>query len=75
MAITATGGAVLGHRPLSLEGIGPSLFRNQLGVRFVQSGFQLLRAAGPEDADLPVLSTWGFQVITVLGNMLFVPNR
>jgi hypothetical protein len=63
-AITRTGGQILGIRDLAADGIEPWLFR---GAEFwrnsrVCRGLIPIRPQTPDDDDLPVLSTWGYDV-------------
>lgn len=73
-AITRTGGAILGFRDLAADGIEPWLFR---GAEFWK-GSQVLRGLAPlrsqtlNDDDLPVLSTWGYNVARVIAESRFV---
>jgi hypothetical protein len=73
-AIVHTGGAILGHRPLELDGIEPDLFLSESpgrGCR-LQRGFEILRAATPhEQRELQVFSTWGYMVVQRLAEKYF----
>ena len=73
-AITETGGSVLGHRALDADGIQPWLFRRAHGWQNskVQLGFIPLRPQQPEDCDLPVFSTWGFDFAASIADARFV---
>lgn len=61
VTITDTGGCVLGHRPLELDGIeawtfrGAEFWRNSM----VYCGTRPIRPQTPEDDTLPVASGWG----------------
>jgi hypothetical protein len=73
-AITRTGGEILGFRDLAADGIEPWLFR---GAEFwrnsqVFRGLTPLRAQTPDDDNLPVLSTWGYNVPCVVAEARFV---
>ena len=68
-AITKTGGAVLGNRPLALDRLEPWTF---IDGNSVQKGFTRLRAAARADVGLPALSWWGYTVIQILGNKRFL---
>ena len=66
--ITASGGRILGVRPLEADGIEPWTFR---GARVhvnshVLRGLDPLRPQRPSDEALPILSTWGYRVPVVL---------
>lgn len=67
-SIRATGGAVLGSRPLELDGVEPWPWLTEAHSRqaVVYRGAERLRLALPSDKSLPVMSTWGFNVISVL---------
>jgi len=65
MAITQTGGAVLGNRPLQLDGVEPWVFGHGNDV---QRGFTVLRRRSQADRNLPSLSWWGYDVIQILAN-------
>jgi hypothetical protein len=62
-AVTETGGEILGHRPLELDGIAPWLFRGSDYWRnsSVQEGLIPIRPQTPADDELPVFSTWGYK--------------
>jgi len=64
--ILATGGSILGHRPLASDGIEPALFLSHSagpGIS-LQRGFEFLRpATASEQAELPTFITWGYMVI------------
>ena len=72
--ITETGGCILGHRSLELDGIQPWEFR---GAQFhfnsnVHRGLLPVRAQRPADRCLPVLGTWGYSVPVVLAESRWV---
>lgn len=76
-AITRTGGKVLGFRDLADDGIEPWLFR---GAEFwknsqVTRGLIPIRPQTPDDKDLPVLSTWGYNVPRVIAETRFVSKK
>jgi hypothetical protein len=73
-AITATGAAVLGQRDLESDGIVPALWRSHDagGTVWVYQGARRVRPATSADRELPVVSTWGYSVITVLAEQRFV---
>jgi hypothetical protein len=69
-AIKETGGGILGHRPLELDGLAPWTF---VYGNDVQHGFTRLRAFERSDrAKLPSLSWWGYDVIEIHANRHFV---
>lgn len=67
-AITTTGGDVLGQRDLEADEIVPALWRSHEGggTVWVYEGARRLRAATATDRDLPLMTTWGYSVISVL---------
>jgi hypothetical protein len=65
MAITETGGVVLGNRALELDGVEPWLFGHGNDV---QRGFTVLRRRTLADRQLPTLGWWGYDVIQILAN-------
>jgi hypothetical protein len=72
-AIINSGGEVLGHRPLQLDGLEPATFVNGNSV---QKGFTRLREWCPEDtARFPSLSYWSYDVITTLAHKHFLGRR
>jgi hypothetical protein len=73
-AITETGGCILGHRPLELDGIEPWEFRRFAfhANSSVQIGNEPVRAQRREDTHLPVLTGWGFRVPITLVEMRFL---
>jgi len=75
-AITESGGAILGHRALDDDGIEPWLFRGAHGWQnsSVQLGFFLVRPQQSDDSELPVFSTWGFDVAVNIADARFVKH-
>jgi hypothetical protein len=76
-AITETGGSILGHRPLELDGIEPWEFR---GAAFhvnsnVHRGMRPLRPQERADNSLPVLRTWGYQVPVLIAEARFIDGQ
>ena len=73
-AITESGGEILGHRPLELDGIEPWLFRGAHGWQnsSVQEGLIPIRPQTPEDKRLPVFSTWGYDFALGIAEARFV---
>ncbi|HSI64804.1 MAG TPA: Imm26 family immunity protein [Candidatus Saccharimonadia bacterium] len=64
--ILATGGSILGHRPLTADGIEPGLFLSQSPGKgcMLQRGFEILHpATASEQTELRTLQTWGYMVI------------
>lgn len=74
--ITETGGEVLGHRCLDLDGILPWLFRGAHHWKnsFVQRGLVPVRPQTPADSELPVLSIWGSEFASGVAESRFVTN-
>ena len=73
-AITRTGGEILGYRNLVDDKIEPWLFR---GAEFwknsqVSRGLVPVRPQTPDDNDLPILSSWGYNVPCVVAEAHFV---
>lgn len=73
-AITRTGGEILGFRELAADAITPWLFR---GAEFwknseVYRGLTPVRPQTPKDDDLPILSTWGYDVARIFAETRFV---
>jgi hypothetical protein len=73
-AITEHGGEILGIRQLSLDQIEPFLFRDQVVLQgsHIQLGYQRVRRATSSDISLPVISTWGYNVVRVLAEHHFL---
>src|ERR1700754_3406964 len=70
LAITQTGGAIIGNRALDLDGIEPWVFING---NVIQRGFAELRAFRRGDAGCyPTFSWWGYDVIQIYANKLLV---
>jgi hypothetical protein len=66
LAITQTGGEVLGNRPLELDGIEPWVF---ISGDVIQKGFTGIRVWKLEDNDrYRPLSWWGYDVIQIFAN-------
>jgi hypothetical protein len=75
LTIQKNGQRILGHRDLALEGITGLLeVTHRAGgtVMLYQGATPVRPATREEAATLPVLSTWGFKVISVLAERLFV---
>lgn len=73
-SITLTGGAILGQRDLTSDGIEPWLFR---GADFhvnsnVYLGLAPVRPQTAADQELPILGTWGCNVVRVIAEARFV---
>ena len=73
-AITETGGSICRYGLLDADGIQPWLFRGAHGWQNsnVQLGFIPVRPQQPEDRDLPVFSTWGFDIAASIADARFV---
>jgi hypothetical protein len=73
-AIATTGGAILGIRPLGLDSVAPTLWRSHAagGTVWIYQGATRLRHARPGDESLPIMSTWGYGVISLLAERLLV---
>ncbi len=73
-AITRTGGEILGIRQLAADGIEPWLFRGGSFWRNneVFRGHTPIRLQTLDDNNLPVLSTWGYEVPRVIAEARFV---
>ncbi len=74
LAITRSGGKVLGIRDLKADAIEPWLFR---GAEFsknsvVMKGLAPVRPQNPGDDALPILSTWGYEVPRRIAEARFV---
>ncbi len=77
-ALTENGGAILGNRPLELDGIEPAWFLDSSPGNncMLMKGYEVMRAATLEEqARLPVFSTWGYRVIVGLAEDYFVKGK
>ena len=75
LTIQKNGRLILGHRDLALDGIrGLRQVTHRGGgtVMLYEGATPLRPATGEEAATMPVFSTWGFAVISVLAERLFV---
>lgn len=75
LTIVDTGPAILGERPLELDGIEPDLMLSQGGWpgAWITRGFDWVRPATElEWASLPVHGGWGLQVVRVLAEKYLV---
>ena len=70
-AIGWNGWQILGLRDLRLDGIEPGLVRDAHVATYVQRGFDYLRPAQAEDAQLPVFSAWGPRVMKIAAEQHF----
>ena len=72
-AIRENGGAILGIRPLGLDRLEPDLWLSHPidGVLWVYAGLARIRPAGPDDTGLPVISGWGFKLVSLLAEEAF----
>ena len=69
LAITSTGGVIIGNRPLDLDGIEPHLAYHD---GLITRGFTTVRAWTPEDGQqIPSIDWWGYDVIRQRANRLF----
>jgi hypothetical protein len=75
--IRENGGQVLGRRPLELDGLIPRHWRSHEagGTVWVYEGSTRLRPATAADASLPVMTTWGFKVISVIAEHVLVAGK
>jgi len=77
VTIRENGGSVTGFRSLESDGIGPWEFRG--AASFVNScvyrGLFPIRKQSPEDDVLPVQSTWGYKVISIIAECRFVDGQ
>ena len=76
--IRRTGGVILGCRPLHLDGITGlrEVTHRGGGTVYLYEGATRLRAASREEAaSLPLLSTWGLNVIRLVAEQRFVANN
>ena len=76
-AITRTGGELLGYRDLADDGIEPLLFR---GAEFwknsqVTRGLIPVRPQTLGDNNLPLLSTWGYNVPRIIAEARYVKSK
>jgi hypothetical protein len=76
-AIREHGGRVLGIRPLEADGIVPDrwLSHGGGGTVWVYEGATRLHPATAADADLPIVSMWGYSVISVIAEHVFVDGK
>jgi hypothetical protein len=72
LAITETGGRILGWRSLELDRLAPWTFA--FG-NVVQRGFTPIRPYQRTDRGLPSLSWWGYDVIQIHANRHFVQGQ
>ncbi|GIF46678.1 hypothetical protein DFJ67_1367 [Asanoa ferruginea] len=69
--VTATGGAILGHRPLEDDQLRPFTWVTHRGGGTVHlyEGLSRLRAASDDERDsMPAMATWGHTFIQALAN-------
>ncbi len=71
--IHETGGVILGFRDPACDGITAWMFRGAEHWKnsFVHEGMIAVRPQTPADAELPVLPTWGFNVMFLLAERRF----
>jgi hypothetical protein len=73
-SIRESGAVILGYRPLELDGIRPSCFLDQDGgstCMLLEGTQPLRRASSDEIRQYSVLSTWGYNVPTILAKKHF----
>jgi hypothetical protein len=75
--VTKSGGCILGHRPLELDDIEPWEFRGAESHvnSHVLRGSHIVRPQEPTDGSLPVLSTWGYRVPTIIAEARFIKAK
>ena len=75
-AITTTGGDVLGHRDLDADGIVPARWRSHEGggTVWVYEGARRVGPSTAADRALPLMTTWGYSVISVLAEGAFATS-
>jgi hypothetical protein len=75
--IRENGGDVLGLRPLEVDGVVPRRWQSHEagGTVWVYEGDTRLRPATAADASLPVMTTWGFKVISVIAEHVLVAGK
>jgi hypothetical protein len=73
-AIREHGGSLLGMRPLEADGLVPDRWLSHAGggTVWVYEGATRLRPATAADASLPIVSTWGYSVISVIAEQYLV---
>jgi hypothetical protein len=73
-AIREHGGSLLGMRSLEADGVVPHRWLSHAGggTVWVYEGAIRLRPATAADATLPIVSTWGYSVISVIAEDAFV---
>jgi hypothetical protein len=75
VTIQKNGGQILGHRELALDGICGlrEVSHRGGGTVMLYEGDTAVRPATAEEAALmPVMATWGYNVVSVLAERLFV---
>jgi hypothetical protein len=76
-AIRENGRDVLGLRPLDVDGVVPHRWRSHVagGIVWVYEGATRLHRAAAADASLPIMSTWGFKVISVIAEHVLIAGN
>ena len=76
-AIRENGGSVLGRRLLVLDDLLPARWRTHEagGTVWVYEGATRLHLATAADARLPIMSTWGYNVVSVVAEHVLVGGR
>jgi hypothetical protein len=75
VTIRENGGQIRGHRELGLDGICGlrQVSHRGGGTVMLYAGATAVRPATAEEAaTMPVMSTWGYKVVSVLAEQLFV---
>jgi hypothetical protein len=74
LTIRENGGSVLGRRSLESDGLVPDHWRSHEGggTVWVYEGSRRLRPATADDSSLPLISTWGFKVISRIAERVLV---
>lgn len=74
-AIHMTGGVILGHRPLELDGIAPQMFCSQSSFAphcMLKRGFDDVRPATRQEWEkYPTFSFWGYGLVPILAERYF----
>ena len=73
LAITSSGGSILGHRDFALDGLESWTF---VYGNTIQRGFTPLRAWRREDrGEFPSLSWWSYDPVQLRANLYFIDGR
>jgi hypothetical protein len=76
-AVRESGGAILGRRELTADGLEPQYFRSGLGdpKGQVLFGLEPIRPVRTSDESLPTLSLWGYSYIRALAEHTFLSRN